>query len=323
MSELKLGITEASIMHTDTDEPFDLETRFRMVKESGVYDYYDKTPPEDQEDEYLAMSEKYQVPILAGGWFYQLGKDEQLLKSNLALGGRLGSKVHNTQIFWRHHDGHEVTNEEVMAIYLQAAEWGEQAGCTPTFEVHINMWSEDFRRVSQVADLVEKHGVPFKMTLDHSHVIFKIDNEPELKMFGLADALAAGELILDPALAGNICQEWIDRGFVYHTHARASVPKNPRNTFQEDHKGRPGRGVQYPFIEPEPGQYVEAVWREERLEPWKQVIRNLLESQSQLDGTSTISTEFIPFPDYGGGHKYSIWENSVACATWIRAAQLD
>ena len=32
----------------------------------------------------------------------------------------------------------------------------------------------------------------------------------------------------------------------------------------------------------------------------------------------TISTEFIPWPDYGGGAKYSIFENSVACAQWIR-----
>ena len=33
---------------------------------------------------------------------------------------------------------------------------------------------------------------------------------------------------------------------------------------------------------------------------------------------TTISTEFIPFPDYGGGGKYSIFENSVACAQWLR-----
>ena len=33
---------------------------------------------------------------------------------------------------------------------------------------------------------------------------------------------------------------------------------------------------------------------------------------------ATLSTEFIPFPDYGGGAKYSLFEHSVACATWIR-----
>jgi len=31
-----------------------------------------------------------------------------------------------------------------------------------------------------------------------------------------------------------------------------------------------------------------------------------------------ISCEFIPFPDYGGGARYSIWDNNVACARWLR-----
>jgi len=319
MEDLKIGITEAGVMHTDADASFDLETRFRMVSESGVYDYYDKTPPLEEEAAYADLSAKYDLPILAGGWFYQLGKDEDLLRSNLELGARLGSKVHNTQIFWRHAKGRPVTDEEVMEIYLKASEWGEACGCTPTFEVHINMWSEDFRRVVQVADMVETHGVPFRMTLDHSHVIFKMDNEAESKMFGLAEALADGSLILDPSLPGNVCDEWINRGFVCHAHARAAVPDNPRNTFAKDHKGRPGRGVQYPFVQPGDGEYVDA-WDENSLAPWKQVVRNLLvyRSTSGDKNMQTISTEFIPFPDYGGGHKYSIWENSLACARWIR-----
>lgn len=32
-----------------------------------------------------------------------------------------------------------------------------------------------------------------------------------------------------------------------------------------------------------------------------------------------ISTEFILPPDYGGGHKYSIFEHPVACAQWLRS----
>jgi hypothetical protein len=86
------------------------------------------------------------------------------LEENLKLGGRLGSVVHNTQILAEHADGHLVSNDEVADIYLRAFDWGEQAGCVPTFEVHINMWSEDFRRISEVADLVEARGVPFRMT---------------------------------------------------------------------------------------------------------------------------------------------------------------
>ena len=83
--ELLIGVTEAGVMHTDADPPFDLETKFRMVKESGVYDNFDKTPPADQADEYRRRGEMYDLLILAGGWYYYLGQDEQLLEDNPRL----------------------------------------------------------------------------------------------------------------------------------------------------------------------------------------------------------------------------------------------
>ena len=78
-------------------------------------------------------------------------------------------------------------------------------------------------------------------------------------------------------------------------------------------------GIQYPFVEPKPGQW-HSDWRTEELEPWKEVLRHVMAYHASHDDSplSTISTEFIPFPDYGGGGKYSIFENSVACATWLR-----
>jgi hypothetical protein len=319
----KIGITEAGIMHTDADAEFDLDTKFKMVKESGVYDYLDKTPALELESTYAKLSEKYDLPILAGGWFYMLGKDEALLKQNLELGARLGSKVHNTQVYWRHNDGHSVSNQEVADFYLQATEWGENCGCIPTFEVHILMWSEDFRRILEVADLVEKRGVPFRMTLDHSHVIFKIDNMDELAMFNLDDAITKGDLILDPSKPGNVCQQWIERDLIWHCHARSTIPNNPKNSRVNGTNGKPGRGVQYPFIEPEPGQY-EASWRAEALDPWKSVVRSMLaHHRTGPNHLGQISTEFIPSPDYGGGYGYSIWENSKACARWIKEAWLN
>jgi hypothetical protein len=299
---------------------FDLDTRFRMVAESGAYDYYDKTPEDPAEaDAYMAASEKYDVPIRAGGWFYKLVQDEPLVKQKLELSARLGSIVHNTQIKANHADDHLVTNDEVMAIYLQAAEWGDQCGCTPTFEVHINMCSEDFRRISQLADMVEARGVPFRFTLDHSHVIFKIDNVVEQKVFDIASAVESGELVLDPFKEGSIRKQWIERGFVQHAHARAAIPNNPRNTFYQYEDGSPGRGAQYPFIEPGPGEYV-APWNESKLEPWKEVVRQLFTYHaSHADSPlSQVSTEFIPGPDYGAGHGYSQFEHSVACAKWLR-----
>ena len=321
-SDLQLGITEKGIIHTDADAPINLDTRFKMVKDSGVYDYYDKTPDSfEQADEYLAASEKYGLPIRAGGWFYRLGQDEALLKRKLEFSARIGSKVHNTQILMHHADGHLVTDEEIVAIYLQAAQWGEACGCYATFEVHINMWSEDFRRINIVADEVEKHGVPFRMTLDHSHVIFKIDNPEEQKIFDIHQAVLDGELVLDPFAPDSVCRQWIERGLVWHAHARAAIPNNPRNIWAKHPDGSVGRGVQYPFIQPQPGQYV-ADWQEHKLDPWKEVMKQLFRYHaSHADSPlGQISTEFIPNPDYGAGHKYSIFENSVACARWLRAA---
>ena len=206
---LPIGITEGSVMLTDADASFDLDTKFRMIKEAGVFDYIEKTPPPDLEGDYARCSEKYDLPIRAGGWFYSLGRDEGLLEENLKLGGRLGSVVHNTQILAHQADGRPVTNHQVAEIYLRALDWGEQAGCVPTFEVHVNMWSEDFRRISEVADLVEARGVPFRMTLDHSHVIFKIDNPKEQDVFDIRGDVETGVLVLDPFEPANVCAEWI------------------------------------------------------------------------------------------------------------------
>ncbi len=308
-------------MNTDQHPRPDLDTRFRMVKESGVYDYYDKTPPPDEVDAYLAASEKYQVPIRAGGWFYCLGQDEALLKQNLQIGARLGSTVHNTQVLSQHAEGRPVSDDEVAAFYLQAAEWGEQTGCLPTFEVHINMWSEQFLRVNRVADLVERHGVPFRMTLDHSHVIYKMDNPEEQARCGIQQDVENGKLVLDPFKQGNICSQWIERGLIWHTHARAAVPDNPKNLRARHPDGSVGRGVQYPFIEPAPGQMDEP-WVESRLEPWKQVVRALLQyhATTKQSPLKQISTEFIPNTDYGEGYGYSLFDNSVACAKWLRSS---
>jgi hypothetical protein len=328
-NELLIGIAEGGIMHTDAEPPIDLETKFRMVKDTGVYDYYDKTPPADEAQAYTRFSEKFDLPILAGGWYYTLGRDEALLEDNLRLGGSLGSRVHNTQIMMDHADGHLITDEEVAEMYLRAYDVGAKVGCLPTFEIHINMWSEDFRRVIPVADLVESHGVPYRMTLDHSHVIFKIDNPGERDVFDLGTSIETGELVLDPSKQGNICDEWITRGYIGHAHARAVAPNNPRNVWahhpslddlQSHHPADTvGRGIQYPFIRPEPGQW-HSDWDEEKLEPWKDVVRHLMAYHATTPDSplSTLSTEFIPYPDYGGGAKYSIFDNSVACARWLR-----
>lgn len=328
---IRIGIAEAGIRHRMSRPP-NLVTAFQMVKDSGAFDYLDKTPPRSQVREYLRLSERFDLPVLAGGWWYTLGRDEELLSDNLRIGAELGSIAHNVQIMMDHADGRLVTDQEVADAYARAYDVGASIGCLPAFEVHVNMWSEDFRRVASVAALVESKGIPFRMTLDHSHIIFKINNERELQVFGLDNAVASGELVLDPAAPGSICDTWIRSGWVAHCHARATVPNNPRNVLAKHAsldtlpsslhpRDLVGRGIQYPFIEPRPGEW-HSPWSAAALEPWKEVVHQLARyhQSAPTSPLRLISTEFIPFTDYGEGAGYSLFDNSVACAVWIRRA---
>ena len=58
----------------------------------------------------------------------------------------------------------------------------------------------------------------------------------------------------------------------------------------------------------------------EKLEPWKEVVRQLLDYHFKENNSPLrlISTEFIPATDYGAGNTYSLLSNSVACAKWIK-----
>lgn len=317
--ELLFGIQTNGIKHTHDDPLPDIDTRFRMVKEAGVHDYVDKTPEPHEVKEFLAARDKYGIPVRAGGWFYALGQDEALFEHNIEVGRELGSLVHNTQIKADHAEGRPVTDREVVDAYLRFSEIGARHGVTPCFEVHVNMWSEDFRRVATVGRAVEAEGAQFNMTLDHSHVIFKIDHPEEQEISGIRDDVEAGRVVLDPFAENNVCDEWIDAGWIRHCHARAAIPANPKNIAARDEIGNPGRGIQYPFKRPTPGEY-HAEWSEDALEPWKQVMRSLMrhhanDPESRL---GQISTEFIPGFDYGEGCKYSLFEQSVACTAWMR-----
>jgi hypothetical protein len=157
------------------------------------------------------------------------------------------------------------------------------------------------------------------MTLDCSHIIFKIDNPEEQAVQNMRAEIDAGTLQLDPREPNHVCGIWIERNWIRHCHARAAAPGGPKNAWMSHPDGRLGRGIQYPFFKPEPGHW-HAAWDEAKLEPWKMVMRQLMRHHA-TDPNSTlrqISTEFISNPDYGGGARYSIFEQNVACAKWLR-----
>src|SRR3546814_7730137 len=114
--------------------------------------------------------------------------------------------------------------------------------------------------------MVEARGLPWRMTLYHSHVIFQIDHPEEQEVSGIREDVEAGRLVLDPFRPGHVCGTWIDAGWVRHCHARSAVPANPRNVAAVGADGRPGRGIQYPFVDPGPGVW-HADWAGARLAP--------------------------------------------------------
>ncbi len=276
-------------------------------------------PDPHEIDDFLAASAKYDLPVHAGGWFYAVGRDEELFAHNLEVGRRLRSRVHNVQILNHRSDGQLASNEEVVNFYERGLELGTKTRVTPCLEVHVNMWSEDFRRVAEVGELAIERGLPFHMTLDHSHVIFKIDHPEEQDISGIREDVAAGQLILDPFTDGHVCGQWIQANWITHCHARAAIPNNPRNFMAVDENGVAGRGIQYPFVKPKPGEY-HADWDESELEPWKEVMRQLFRHHAGRADSPLrqVSTEFIPNLDYGEGCKYSLFEQAIACVEWMR-----
>lgn len=316
--DLPIGVALAGVLHHDRDMP-DAERRFAMARDAGVFDYVETCPSPGMIDFFLRFSSRYAMPIRVGIFYYTLGRDEPLLEWHLRAAQAVGSRLLNIQIGSHDVDGALISDARIAETYLWAAEIGSRLGVAIAFEVHVNMWSENFARVERVAQLVQARGVEFNLTLDHSHVIFKIDNPAEQAIQGLDREIAAGQVQLDPRLPGDICSRWIDANRVCHFHARATVPNAPPNRLARHADGTPGRGIQYPFMAPAPGAW-HAAWRENELAPWKMVVRRLLRHHATHDrsrlGQATM--EFIPFPDYGGGAGYSIFDNNVACARWLR-----
>ena len=252
---LEFGIQTNGIKHAHADPMPDIHTRFHMVKETGLFDYVDKTPAANEVEQFLLASKKYHLPIRCGGWFYMLGRDETLLIENLKIANALGSEIHNIQLFSHNISGELISNQDVADFYEFALKEGDKLSVDPCLEVHVNMWSEDFLRVSEVGQIVESMGLPFQITLDHSHIIFKIDNPIEQNVFDIDEDIKRGDLILDPFTAGHVCGDWISKGWVRHCHARSAVPNNPKNIVATDDKRNVGRGIQYSFCDPGIGNY--------------------------------------------------------------------
>jgi hypothetical protein len=317
---LPIGINlDGVLVHDGLPTP-DTPTRLAWIRDAGVFDYVEKNiAPGEDFTPYFDWVEEYGVPVGVFGGIFCAGRDEELMRWGLRTGGQLGARLFNMQLFARHADGHDLSDREVADWFLDAMEHGSAAACLPAMEVHVDMWNERFQRVEAVAELLARSNVALRLTLDHSHLVFKIDNPGQLALSGVDDAADGGRAWL--AADGRSClyRHWLAQGWVVHAHARSVATGIACNAAMHGPGGRPGRAIQYPFVEPAPDSF-HRLWREEELAPWKTAVRDLLGwMRAQPDkAPGQISCEFIPFPDYGGGGRYDIWHNNIACARWLR-----
>jgi hypothetical protein len=301
-------------------QPPSVDEQFRRVKEAGVFDHFDRMPQPGQEAEYVRASHKHALPIRTGLWSYTSGKDEAALEKNLRLCKETGAQCHDIMLRTKHASGRVVTDDEVVEFYLRAYELGERIGIAIGFEVHIYMWSEDFRRINPVADKVRARGLPFNFVLDHSHILLKIDNPEEQDISGIREDVESGRLIIDPFEEGNVLDDWIAQNTITWLQVRPVSPNGPKNLGELKETGTWGRACQYPFKKPRPGEWFHP-WHAYRVEPCKEVVRRVLRHHLANPETSRlrwITTDMIDMVDYGGGVDYSLIEQNTAIAQWIR-----
>ncbi len=325
------GAQASSIERPVSLQEASIDEQFRMVKEAGVFDYFDRLPLRCDLPQYLAAMAKYDLPVHTGSWFYRLGRDEALLADNLGVCREVGAACHNIMTFTRHADGHVLSDDEIVGHYLETYDAAMKLSVEPSFELHVNMWTEDFRPVSPIARRIQAHGIPFNFTMDYSHVAFKIGNPREQDISGVREEVVSGRMILDPFEQGSLCDEWLESGIVRWTQLRTAGPSQPMNLWcGNDPNAPPGdtlqyggfaRGIQYPITRPRPGEW-HSPWHAWMLEPSKEAIRKTLRHHAGSPGSRLkyITTEMINLPDYGLGAKYNLLEQNVECARFIRQA---
>lgn len=317
-----IGINIDGVLEHDGLPALTVGQRFDRVAGAGVFDYVEVNPGAgDDFAEFIRASERAGVPIGVMGGIFCVGEDELARYAGLnRQAGALGCRVFNCQVFARDRAGAPVSLEQLAGFYLAALEIGARNGCLPSLEVHVDMWTEQFGRVAGLGEWLARRGAPLRLTLDHSHLIFKIGNPAELGLSGLDGAGDGGRALLHPASAGNLYAQWLERGWVVHAHARSVQLAGAANPLTR-RGALAGRGIQYPFLAPAAGAYHQD-WDARELAPWKLALTQLLQwKKAHPDSTlNQISCEFIPFADYGGGARYSIFEQNVACAAWLAAS---
>ncbi|NKB19609.1 MAG: xylose isomerase [Alphaproteobacteria bacterium] len=315
-AEFLLGCTY-NILQADQDvEPI---KRFEMVRDTGIFDYINWLPLPDQLSAAVTAAEKTNMPMLTGNYIHQLGRNDEMLTERMRDAARAGVKMLNVMLGTYAADGHELTDAEVVDTYIRTAEVGNLVGVKLSFELHVDCWSEKYKRVAPIVKAVQARGVPFHFTVDYSHVIFKIDNPEQQEISDVREDVEQGRVVLDPYQTGNLCEEWMALDAVHFAQFRPVIPNNPRNVWGENPDGSVPRGIMYPFLKPSPGEW-HSPWSAYKLDVCKEAFRKVLGYHLTHDTSPLeyVITEMIATSDYGMGAKFSLLEHNAACGQWIR-----
>ncbi len=315
-ADFLLGCTYNFLQAEDAATPLD---RFQMVRDTGVFDYMNWLPPSDLISESVVAAEKTGIPMLTGNYIHQLGRNDELLLERMRDCERAGVKMLNVMLGTYAADGHELSDDEVIETYLRTAEVGDPIGVKLSFELHVDCWSEKYKRITPIVKAAQARSIPFHFTVDYSHVIFKIDNPEQQEISDVREDVEQGKVVLDPYEPGNLLEEWMALDIVHFAQFRPVIPNNPRNSWGVNPDGSPPRGIMYPFLKPGPGEW-HSPWSAHRLDICKEAFRRILryhltQETSPLD---YVITEMIATSDYGMNAKFSLLEHNAACGQWIR-----
>ena len=126
---LLFGIQTNGVKHRHEDPMPDIDTRFAMVRDAGVFDYVDKTPEPHEVEAFARASEKYGLPVRGSGWYYTYGEHESLMEKNLATARDLGSLVHNVQVKTFDVSGRAITDRESRRTFSHTRSASATACC--------------------------------------------------------------------------------------------------------------------------------------------------------------------------------------------------
>ncbi len=317
-SDFLLGCTYNFIQPHDRVSPL---SRFEMVRDAGVFDYINWLPPDSILNECLRASERTGIPMTTGNCSIQIGRDEDRLLRNVHKASSVGMKLLNVMLQTYAVDGHEITDDEIIDLYQRAEDIGAGCGVKVSYEIHVDCWTERYLRVTPIIEKMKARGIKFALTIDYSHVIFKITNAAQQEISGVREALEQGRVVLDPFEEGNLCSEWLSQNVVEFAQFRPVSPRNPVNFWGRGEDGSLPRGIMYPFTRPEPGQW-HSYWQAHELAACKEAFRTVMAYHLTHEASPLkyVITEMIPSADYGLNAKFSLLEHNAAAAAWIRAS---